>query len=389
MQGVQLPHFRLTRTLANLRRMRVSAWIIITIISALIYLSFIAIQQVDTPAARAAGPYILILWMIMAAISIIFLMIIGGLKSEEDLTARHRFCEVGFHLFLLLVPAVLSYLLEPLGIGIGAYVAFIFAVAVLIHLDTSQTLIAYSMAFAVMAAVHLWLRVNQVLVVPQLIICFVVTLIAFSTSRFIFSHEVRDYMNLRMIELQNRQLEKVNIKLKESNEMLRQLSYIDALTEIPNRRYFNEVIEREWRRAAREGKPLALIMIDIDRFKRFNDKYGHQAGDDSLIQVAAALAGVLKRPGDLLARYGGEEFVAILPDTLLQGASRVAELMLASVEALGITHEGMEGGCLTVSLGVACRQPLNEDKFVNLISDADSALYDAKQAGRNRYAAAG
>jgi len=363
MQGVQLPHFRLTRTLANLRRMRVSAWIIITIISALIYLSFIAIQQVDTPAARAAGPYILILWMIMAAISIIFLMIIGGLKSEEDLTARHRFCEVGFHLFLLLVPAVLSYLLEPLGIGIGAYVAFIFAVAVLIHLDTSQTLIAYSMAFAVMAAVHLWLRVNQVLVVPQLIICFVVTLIAFSTSRFIFSHEVRDYMNLRMIELQNRQLEKVNIKLKESNEMLRQLSYIDALTEIPNRRYFNEVIEREWRR--------------------------HQAGDDSLIQVAAALAGVLKRPGDLLARYGGEEFVAILPDTLLQGASRVAELMLASVEALGITHEGMEGGCLTVSLGVACRQPLNEDKFVNLISDADSALYDAKQAGRNRYAAAG
>ncbi|MDD3325527.1 MAG: diguanylate cyclase [Zoogloea sp.] len=180
-------------------------------------------------------------------------------------------------------------------------------------------------------------------------------------------------------------------KLDHANQELTRLSSLDGLTGIPNRRQFDETLLREWRRACRQGKPLSMLLCDVDRFKQFNDGYGHQVGDECLKAVARTLQSTLRRPADLVARYGGEEFAVILPDTDLGGALLVAEAMRASVEGLRITHRyaGPESGVVTISAGVATLVPARgHSDSADLIRQADEALYQAKEGGRNRIAAA-
>ena len=178
-------------------------------------------------------------------------------------------------------------------------------------------------------------------------------------------------------------------KLDEANQELTRLSSLDGLTSIANRRQFDETLLREWRRASRQRKPLALLLCDVDKFKQFNDGYGHQVGDECLKAVARTLSLVLRRPADMVARYGGEEFAVILPDTDITGALQVAEGMRSAVEGLRITHRYARGsGVVTVSIGVASVIPeRNEGLSADLLKAADDALYQAKESGRNRIAA--
>ena len=173
--------------------------------------------------------------------------------------------------------------------------------------------------------------------------------------------------------------------LREQTLVLRSQTFADGLTGIANRRHFDVAIEREHRRARRHGTPLSLLMIDIDHFKAYNDHYGHQKGDQCLIQVAAALSGMLKRSADLMARYGGEEFAMILPDTDTAQATQMAETIRARAEALAIVHaHGGNSGVVTVSIGVATRSVASAINIDTLIGAADRALYQAKRRGRNR-----
>ncbi|QGQ98539.1 diguanylate cyclase [Paenibacillus psychroresistens] len=177
-------------------------------------------------------------------------------------------------------------------------------------------------------------------------------------------------------------------KLEEVNSVLQQLSSIDGLTSIANRRYFDENLEREWRRAIRKKTELSLIMIDIDYFKSFNDTYGHLSGDECIKTVAQVLNSSVNRPGDLAARFGGEEFIVLLPDTELEGAMKVARSIRATVEALQIVHAGsLINDYVTVSLGVATISPGVEQTAKELVYAADQVLYEAKQNGRNRISA--
>lgn len=167
------------------------------------------------------------------------------------------------------------------------------------------------------------------------------------------------------------------------SEKLEQLAHTDQLTGVANRRAFDDKLTREWGRSRRNGSSLALLMIDIDHFKTYNDLYGHRAGDQCLHAVAVAAAGCLRRPGDLFARYGGEEFVAVLPETGLEGALVVAEGMRAAVERLGISRDG-GSQCVTVSVGASHCVPKETGLSAELVSSADAALYAAKSEGRNR-----
>jgi len=162
------------------------------------------------------------------------------------------------------------------------------------------------------------------------------------------------------------------------------LARTDGLTGLTNRRRFAEVLEGEWRRARRAGRPLSVLFVDIDRFKTYNDTYGHQAGDDALAAVARCIANSVRRPGDTAARYGGEEFVVLLPDTPLAGARSIAEQIRSAISALSLEHVGSEYKYITVSIGLAVWLPGQAGEAQSIIKAADEALYDAKAGGRNR-----
>lgn len=176
-------------------------------------------------------------------------------------------------------------------------------------------------------------------------------------------------------------------ELEEANNQLKMLSETDSLTQIANRRVYEHRLVLEIAAAKRTTLPLTLIMIDIDYFKRYNDSYGHDAGDQTIIRVAKAISESLPRKTDLVARYGGEEFVVLMPSTNSQGAYQVAEQIRINVKALGIKHNYSDvanvANVVTVSIGISSLQgsKLNENDLLNY---ADSALYRAKENGRNR-----
>jgi diguanylate cyclase (GGDEF)-like protein len=176
----------------------------------------------------------------------------------------------------------------------------------------------------------------------------------------------------------------MNLKIK--TDMLEKLSMLDGLTDVPNRRFFEESLAREWARAERNGLPLSLVMLDIDDFKLYNDNYGHGAGDECLQRVARILKNSLVRPMDLLARYGGEEFVALLPETDAPGAMHVAREMNSAVQKSGIRHEySRVSSVVTVSVGVATHSESAPPKSPDQLQKAaDLALYRAKDMGRNQ-----
>ena len=173
------------------------------------------------------------------------------------------------------------------------------------------------------------------------------------------------------------------------NDKLAALSATDALTGIANRRRFDELLQSEWIRAARVQQPLALAMVDVDHFKPYNDHYGHQAGDETLRQVASTLAATVCRTGDLVARYGGEEFAFIAPLTEAESAVAMAQKVCEAIQALRLAHSQSPLGHLTVSVGVAVVVPHEDDSPQDLIARADWALYQAKAQGRNRVVLAG
>lgn len=183
----------------------------------------------------------------------------------------------------------------------------------------------------------------------------------------------------------NHELEIVTADLKRTNATLERLTAVDPLTQLPNRRHFNLVFVREWRRAARSGGHIAVVMVDIDHFHTFNEHYGHLAGDQCLIQVAGALTAAAQRPTDLPARWGGEEFLYVLSDTQLEGARLVAERVRAAVERLRIPHGGSAvAPYVTVSVGLASTIPTLDRSPEELLGAADAAMFRAKNLGRNR-----
>lgn len=190
-------------------------------------------------------------------------------------------------------------------------------------------------------------------------------------------------INLR--QTSEEELSKAKQDLESLNAELQMLASEDSLMGIANRRTFDITLKQEFIRAVRNRSSLALVMIDVDRFKQFNDIYGHLAGDDCLRKIAQALRQIPSRSSDLVARYGGEELVILLPETELEGAEQIAERARESIEALAIPHSANPGQVVTISAGVAAMKPtLGETGVVELIKAADEGLYRAKEQGRNR-----
>ncbi|WP_462324721.1 diguanylate cyclase domain-containing protein [Desulfoplanes sp.] len=177
---------------------------------------------------------------------------------------------------------------------------------------------------------------------------------------------------------------RLHLNLKRKQELLEQFAFIDALTEIPNRRRFDEVMASEWNRATRTGTPLSLIFMDIDHFKEYNDTYGHGRGDDCLREVAGAIKRSMRRAGDFVARYGGEEFAVVLPYVTHAEAMVLAERIQTNVGKLAIRHDASDvAEYVSLSLGVATSIPRQGTAGTTLLEAADKMLYGAKDTGRN------
>ena len=184
------------------------------------------------------------------------------------------------------------------------------------------------------------------------------------------------------------QLKKTEATLHAANKELDRMANLDGLTQISNRRSFDRVMQREWKRLRRERGVLSLILCDVDDFKAFNDTYGHQAGDDCLRGIARVLNSKIQRPGDLATRYGGEEFAVILPNTSAKGAFYKAESFRREIEMLLIPHtRSSTGDYVTTSFGVSTLMPADDTTPEALIAKTDEALYEAKESGRNKVVA--
>ena len=178
---------------------------------------------------------------------------------------------------------------------------------------------------------------------------------------------------------------RTHVALKRQAVLLRSMAFNDGLTGVANRRWFDERLQVEWLRCRRNKLPLSLILLDLDHFKAYNDRYGHQSGDDCLRAVAGAMKSRLGRPADLLARYGGEEFVCLLPETPIEGARAKAEDLGRAVLELNLPHaDSSTAPVVTISRGVATAAPALDGTQNDLLQRADEKLYAAKRAGRNR-----
>lgn len=183
----------------------------------------------------------------------------------------------------------------------------------------------------------------------------------------------------------NQALEQARLQAETANRALERLARIDDLTQVANRRYFNEALQQEWRRMKRTQLPLSLILLDVDCFKLYNDTYGHPAGDECLARIANALQASVQRSTDFVARYGGEEFAILLPNTPLLGAVQVATKVQLSVKQLAMPHAGSSvSSFVTLSIGLVCVEPRLLSSPTQLIQRTDEALYQAKSAGRDR-----
>ncbi|WP_210543439.1 diguanylate cyclase [Rhodoferax sp. PAMC 29310] len=182
-----------------------------------------------------------------------------------------------------------------------------------------------------------------------------------------------------------------HLTLKFQSDLLRQLVFLDGLTGVYNRRHFDQQLDKEWGRATRNESALSVILIDVDNFKRYNDRYGHQSGDDCLKSIAKTLKKAMRRSADMVARYGGEEFVCILPDTSFQEAMFLAQHLEGQIRALEIPHEDSDiSPWVTISLGVSARVESDDIGLTTatdqaeLVSRADARLYRAKSSGRGQ-----
>jgi diguanylate cyclase (GGDEF)-like protein len=231
-------------------------------------------------------------------------------------------------------------------------------------------------------ALHLWLTVSLVAA------CIDVGLTLLASERFMLGWYAGRVFSLLtglfVLYALLREVTYLYVRVQRAHEQLDIIAHLDGLTGLANRRSFDEAIDREWRRARRDGLPLSVVMLDVDKFKSFNDHYGHLGGDDCLRRVAGELRRALLRPGDMAFRYGGEEFAMLLPNTSRAGAQAIAERTRLAVEALAIPHDRADRRIVTISLGVAtAARPLDADSWMGLILAADDALYRAKDSGRN------
>lgn len=348
----------------------------------------------DPLTGHTARSHLERLYLLELGILLISMLIATAPQNQELIRRRHFAADITAETLLIMSGASRIFLLPPeqmeqmLEIYTVKFNLLLLLIMLLINQSWHRALPLITAGWALMfIGLHSQLQrgtINeQDLLRERFFTLFIGLAAIIIAQRHLVGHLTR-YRNKRIIEEQNRLLEKSNDELIEANRLLEELSAMDGLTGIPNRRSFDRHIAEEWRRARRHATPLALLMLDIDRFKQYNDTYGHQEGDVCLRNVAQALQQQIRRPGEMVARYGGEEFAIIVPRCTISEAQVLGERLLAAIRALHIPHAALPGKHVTLSAGAAVMTPPPDLSFADLVHQADEALYRAKNEGRDR-----
>ena len=291
---------------------------------------------------------------------------------------------ISFALFILFCHAGLS-ILDQLSSGqIIVYVVAVISVAVCPIYEPSALIIIYFCVHVPFIIFMTYLQKSSNLLYMNYVNSTSFIIVSWVISWMRYKSQVEIFINGKIIEEKNIELERLNKELAEANNKLKKLSRTDSLTGINNRYMFDRTIKIEWNRCQRHFVPLSLLIIDIDFFKAFNDNYGHQAGDYCIQKIAGVIKSCAKRASDTVARYGGEEFAVILPYVEKEDAYKIAEKIRCSVEILNIKHEYSSASRhVTISTGVNTVIPSDKLSIRDFIRTADKALYEAKDNKRN------
>lgn len=355
----------------------------------LLSVSFVALSV----TGQVGNKTVFFWWVFMVACSVLDFFGYVAYKAKPEHYAKPSFW---FNVFLVMVVVISAawgfgsvYLITKLDITYQIYMLTVLAVIAGTAMTTLSLRTAALFLFLLcsLSPTIIWLAFfgSQTvhLLSAGLLAAYAVALLV---GGALLSRQMREALHLRF---ENEELalslKKSSGRLQSVNQELTLLSATDPLTQVANRRYFEDRLENEWRRIVREKGEVAIIMIDIDHFKLYNDHFGHQQGDTCLTQVALSIRDSLRRPADIVARYGGEEFIVFLPHTTREGAVRVAEMIRENVVNLDIPHPlSKTSDVITASVGVSYCQPSEATRSRDLIGKADKAMYAAKHAGRNR-----
>jgi diguanylate cyclase (GGDEF)-like protein len=371
-------------TFRNYARSKVLVWFTFILASGIFAGSIFTTKRI---ALLELSPDGFILWLqillIISSSTFLYLSSTNDAFTVPELQTRHERLWFAYGIALLLY-ANIMLLINWLQTGfVTAYIIGIFIFAVFFYYPTNSSFFLFTLNalfyfFCISFIETENTTTKSIYLTNAWISGIIVTGAAWLFNRLLLDTQLRDFRNRKKIEQQARELQ-------EANDKLQRLALIDGLTQVSNRRFFDERLDQEWRRLARSGEVLSLILCDVDYFKKYNDTYGHLAGDACLQQVAKALQLAVKRPADVVARYGGEEFIIILPETGAAGALHVADQILRQVSSLKIPHRASEvADHVTVSVGVATTLPSLEVEPAQLVKKADESLYNAKQNGRNK-----
>ncbi len=368
--------FRETTTADNIYRERILAGLILSA-SLLLMIVDYSVVVLNPESQRSLSVMGIIFRFSFCAFLLVFLL---ATRGKQDRSSLHQnFWDTAMVGVSLAWAGAFSGACLVVSSGIEPYLTGVLVTGCFLFQNARRSILFYTVgAFCfIFSALHFCPEFHIVL--SSFVSVTLATLLAFVISRIVFRMRLESFRDAQNIAGQRR-------VMQESVEYLQKLSYLDPLTGIANRRFLETSLSKEWKLESRSRQPLSVIMIDIDWFKLYNDTYGHIPGDDCLRQVASALESAVRRPSDLVSRYGGEEFCILLPMTEREGAIFTAKRMMKAVRELKILHRTSLIGQVTVSMGIATRQPHHTEHYDSLVQSADKALYHAKITGKNRIA---
>jgi diguanylate cyclase (GGDEF)-like protein len=364
----------------NIQRLRMIALLTVVIMFGMIFFDMALIGAVNIANAVSLRPYFIALRIVFIFGALIFLIVTRNDQQHEGLLKRYKLYIEVFVVFGLIFLSVFTGFVQAIRDDISPYLMGLFLVTSFIYLDRKQVNFILGAALITMG-IGTWLvQEDKGVFWYNMLNACIMTLLAWIATHILYSNRAREFLNQQLIEKQA-------LQMAESNEKLEEFSYRDPLTNLTNRRYFDENIQREWNKAIEEGKPISLIFIDIDHFKELNDTFGHQIGDECLKQIGSSLCSQTDMSEAIVARLGGDEYAVLLPNKDIKKAKAIANQMLQAVRALNNNFASQYGGKISISIGVACVQPSVEDSPSVLLCKADLALYKAKDMGRNQVAA--